>query len=149
MPPLNNEQKESIIKRISFIIEELKDLSEYKNIDWQIYNENRKRRKELERTIENIVNATIDIAKFLLAGEEIVMPDTYLQIFIKLKELNFINEEDAKSITKSIKLRNLLAHEYLDLRWPIIKEFINTGWKTIEKFINNIQNHIQTILKDL
>lgn len=139
MSPLSNEQKESIIKRITFIVEELKDLSEYKDIDWQTYNEDRKRRKELERTIENIVNATIDVAKLLLAGEEIVIPDTYLQIFLKLKELNFVNEEDARSITKSIRLRNLLAHEYLDLRWPTVKEFINMGWKNIEKFINNIQ----------
>lgn len=139
MSPLSNEQKESIIKRITFIVEELKDLSEYKDIDWQTYNEDRKRRKELERTIENIVNATIDVAKLLLAGEEIVIPDTYLQIFLKLKELNFVNEEDARSITKSIRLRNLLAHEYLDLRWTTVKEFINMGWKNIEKFINNIQ----------
>ena len=142
MSPLNNTQKESIIKRISFVEEEIKDLQEYKDIDWKIYAENRKKRKELERTIENIANAIIDIGKLILAGEETMMPETYLQIFFKLKELGLIDDDDAKSITTSIKLRNILAHEYLDLRWPMIKQFIDFDYKVIEKFINIIKNYI-------
>ena len=45
MSPLNNTPKKDIIKRISFVEEEIKDLQEYKDIDWKIYAENRKKEK--------------------------------------------------------------------------------------------------------
>ncbi len=63
MAPLNTIQKTSIIKRIDFIEIELKDLAEYKTLDFNTYARDRKVRRDVERMIENIVNATIDIGK--------------------------------------------------------------------------------------
>ena len=64
MAPLNTIQKTSIIKRIDTIETELKDLDEYNEIlDFNTYTSGieEKVRRDVERIIENIVNATIDI----------------------------------------------------------------------------------------
>jgi uncharacterized protein YutE (UPF0331/DUF86 family) len=77
MTPLNKELVESIIRRISFIEEELKDLKEHSNLDFKGYSTQRKIQREVERIIENVINASIDIAKILLGGEKAEVPATY------------------------------------------------------------------------
>jgi phosphoribosylformylglycinamidine (FGAM) synthase PurS component len=60
MVPLNTIQKTSIIKRIDFVETELKDLEEYKHLDFNTYAKDRKTRRDVERITENIVNAVIE-----------------------------------------------------------------------------------------
>ena len=88
MTPLNEIQKISIAKRIDFIESELKDLEEYEDLDFDTYSRNRKARRDVERISENIANATIDIGKVILAGEEIGLPETYRDIFKNLRKSN-------------------------------------------------------------
>lgn len=63
MTPLNTIQRSSIIKRIAFIESEMSDLAEYQSLDFTTYTQNRKTRRDVERIIENIANAIIDIGK--------------------------------------------------------------------------------------
>ena len=140
MTPLNNDQKEAIIRRISFIKEEMPDID--RNLDWTTYRLNKNIRKQTERTIENISNALIDVAKLLLISENIRLPETYQETFLKLGELGIITQDETKILAKCSRLRNILAHEYLDLRWPLIKEFVQDDIKTVEKIILTVENLI-------
>jgi len=140
MTPLNTIQKTSIIKRIDFIETELKDLDEYRNLDFATYSKNRKVRRDVERIIENIVNAVIDIGKIILAGEEIALPDTYREIFIKLGDSGLIDARLAAGLSGLARLRNILAHQYLDIKWEMIKDFIAQGGKEVKLFLDAIRN---------
>ncbi len=51
------------------------------------YFKERSKRRDIERWIENIINSSIDISKW-------------------------------------VRFRNIIAHEYLDIRWNSIKKFI-------------------------
>jgi uncharacterized protein YutE (UPF0331/DUF86 family) len=136
MTLLNTIQKTSIIKRISFIETELNDLGEYQTLDFNTYARDRKVRRDVERIIENIVNATIDIGKIILAGEDIELPDTYREIFIKLKDRGLIDTRLAGSLSDLARLRNILAHQYLDIKWEMIKDFINQGSTEVTTFLS-------------
>ena len=140
MTPLNTIQKTSIIKRIDFIETELKDLDEYRNLDFATYSKDRKVRRDVERIIENIVNAVIDIGKIILAGEEIALPDTYREIFIKLGDSGLIDARLAAGLSGLARLRNILAHQYLDIKWEMIKDFIAQGGKEVKLFLDAIRN---------
>lgn len=141
MSPLNKEQKEGVLRRIDFIRLELEELKECEIVNYKDYAKNIKERKVLERTVENIVNAIIDISKLLLTGENVEMPATYSDAIKKLELLDVLNPEEAKALGNFVKLRNLLAHEYLDLRWAEINNFLkNKG--IVEKFIKDVSKLI-------
>ena len=137
-------EKGSILARISFIESELKDLNEFRNIEWKDYREDKIARKNVERTIENIVNALIDISKIVLsdkaAGE---IPSNYSQVVLKLSELKIVDFELAEKLAECVKLRNFLAHQYLDLRWDRIKKFLQQAPDLFPLFIQSVKNTIK------
>ena len=140
MNPLNKDQKQGIIERINFMKVELADLVEkYQSVDWQIYSEDREKRRNIERIIENLANASIDISKILLAGETVEIPGTYQEIILKLGELSIINKELASKIATLAKARNVLAHQYLDFKWNLLKSLIKESPAFLNEFINSLK----------
>lgn len=132
--PLNNEQKVSIVKRLSFLEIELKDLEQYAELDFETYSSDRRTRRDVERIIENIINACIDMAKILLSGEELPMPETYKEVFLQLGQAAILDKELARSLADLVRVRNILAHQYLDLKWDVLKDFISREYLQIYKF---------------
>jgi len=139
MTPLNHEQKHNIVERIQFIQLELEDFLNYSHLDWQTYQQNRDTRRNVERMIENIANASIDICKIILAGESVTIPSTYQEIILKLSEIGMMSDELTKKLALIAKSRNVLAHQYLDLRWDLIKTLLKEIPQTIPKFINAVK----------
>lgn len=142
MAPLDKFQKEAIIKRVVFAEKEIKDTYKFINFNYDEFEKNIEKRKILERTIENIVNCIIDISKILLAGEKIEIPKTYAEIIKKLSDLKFISKKEAEILSNFVKLRNLLAHEYLDILWKEVKNFID-NISIVDKFIKKVDNYIK------
>ena len=145
MTLLNELQKISIAKRIDFIELELKDLGEYEGLSFDTYSQNRKARRDVERICENIANAMIDIGKVILAGEDIELPETYKDIFRKLIQIMIINEELGEGLSDLVRLRNILAHQYLDIKWEMIKDFIFHGKNDVKAFVLIVKKLISCI----
>lgn len=72
------------------------------------------------------MNSSIGIAKILLASNKAKIPQTYKEVIQKLPLVLDFDEKSASGIAEFTKLRNVLAHEYLDLRFNQIKKFIDT-----------------------
>lgn len=137
------EQKGSLISRLSFLESELKELKENSNLDWQDYLEDKPRRRNVERMIENIVNALVDISKIILSDKTTgAIPTTYAEVVLKLSELKIIDFEVAEKLAEYVKLRNFLAHQYLDLRWDKIKRFLREAPVQFEQFIEQVKKAI-------
>lgn len=141
MTPLAKSQKESIIRRISFIEVELADLEESSALDYGTYQQDRVKRRNIERIAENITNAVIDIGKIVLAGEKVDIPQTYREVFTRLNELGILSENLAKKMGELSRTRNILAHQYLDLKWEKVKSFIEEAPWAVKEFIFSV-NHL-------
>ncbi|MDI3309967.1 MAG: DUF86 domain-containing protein [Thermoanaerobacterium sp.] len=140
---LNESDKLNILKRIDFIQIELNDLDEYKKLTYEVYNTDRITRRNVERIIENISNALIDISKIIIANENIDIPNSYREIILKLGEIETIDEELAKSIAEIARLRNVLAHQYLDIKWSYIKTFLTDKINDVYKFIDAVNKYVE------
>jgi uncharacterized protein YutE (UPF0331/DUF86 family) len=70
------------------------------------------------------------MAKILLASEKRAIPETYKAILEGLMVLPGFGEDMAKSLSQFSKMRNLLAHEYLDIRFSMLKKFVNESEQT-------------------
>ncbi|ABP66152.1 protein of unknown function DUF86 [Caldicellulosiruptor saccharolyticus DSM 8903] len=122
---LEHQNKLSILKRVNFIYLEIEDLEQYKNSTFEEYRKDRFIRRNVERIIENIANAIIDILKIIIANSDVQVPDFYREMILKLSEFNIIDIALATSIAEVARLHNILAHQYLDIRWEYLKNFID------------------------
>lgn len=132
-----------LAKHITFLEEELKDYGKFESLSWNEYNQERSKRRDVERWIENIVNSSIDIAKIILTVEGTSLPDTYKETVVLLSLVPGFDKNEAESLSGWIKLRNIISHEYLDIRWSSIKKFISESKPLYEGFLDRIRIYIE------
>lgn len=142
MAPITGDQVISIIRRLRFLATELEDLKAYGEMDYFQYQSDRKSRRDVERIIENLINTALDIAKILIAGEDLEVPETYRQAFIRLGEAGIIDKERALALAEKARTRNILAHQYLDIKWELIKDFLATGIANMEQFKKQVEQRL-------
>ncbi|MFH0755132.1 MAG: HepT-like ribonuclease domain-containing protein [bacterium] len=138
------EAKKNIIELLDFLEEQFKDIEKFKKLNWNTYQSNRDERRNIERWVENLIMAFLDIAKVILASEKREIPQSYkdiLKIFIAFHIIS--DEKTAEKFSEFAKLRNIVAHEYLDLKWEKIKNFI----KEAEKLYPQLFKKVKKIIK--
>jgi predicted nucleotidyltransferase/uncharacterized protein YutE (UPF0331/DUF86 family) len=113
-----------LLRILDFLGEELADSGKFANLSRSGYLNDRTLRRNVERWVENLVNASIDIAKIVLASQGLPMPQTYRETLSDLVAVPGF-EEIAPELAAFSRVRNLLAHEYLDTRFPEIQRIAN------------------------
>ncbi|MFO7904611.1 MAG: type VII toxin-antitoxin system HepT family RNase toxin [Planctomycetota bacterium] len=121
---LSPEDRVRLLERVQFLEDELCEIKHFRQITAEEYRTDKTKRRNLERWTENIINATIDVAKLVLASEHRPMPRTYQQAMEMLASLAGVDEEGAVRFSSFARLRNLLAHEYLEILHDRISDFI-------------------------
>lgn len=105
------------------------------NLDWETYQKNKEKRRNVERWIENIVMSSIDIMKILLALENRPIPDSYKEILYHGGLIGSFGEEFGKRLSKWASLRNIVVHEYLD---KSIKEFLTESQPVYRQLVEGV-----------
>lgn len=108
---------------IRFLENEFGDLGKLKDMSQREYVQDSDKRRNIERLIENLVMAAIDIAKIILASEKREIPQTYRETLLHFA-LKFMEEKKAREFSQFADLRNIVVYEYLDIKWEKIKKFV-------------------------
>lgn len=136
---LSEVDRERLIRVLDFLETELADHNQFRGITRKIYETEASQRRNVERWVENIVNASIDIAKILLASEKKRIPETYRDTLSELSLLEGFEEETARNLASFAKLRNILAHEYLDIRFNQIRKFVDEAEPEYRKLADFVE----------
>ncbi|MBI3600433.1 MAG: DUF86 domain-containing protein [Nitrospinae bacterium] len=136
-----------IKQHLDFLESEMKDWNDYSSLTWNEYSADRKKRREVERWIENLINSSIDMAKLVLYLKEISLPESYTKIVAALDLVEPFSPH-GKGLSKWVKLRNVITHEYLDIRWESIKDFIKEAKPLYEKFLGKPKEFIDKETRD-
>lgn len=139
---LSKEDKARLLEIVDFLETEAEDFKKFQNLTWQEYQNQRPKRREVERWIENIVNASLDIAKIILASEKKDIPATYQETLRLLGTTDIFDPVFADRFSQWAKLRNVLAHRYLDLKWGQIQRFIKEASTDVSYFIDKIKKKV-------
>jgi uncharacterized protein YutE (UPF0331/DUF86 family) len=118
---LERQSRLRLIKHITFAENELQDFPAFRSLSWEEYSNERSKRRDVERWIENIINSSIDISKVILVAENVPLPDTYRELVAAISLVPGFDKEPMKSLSDWVRFRNVIAHEYLDIRWASIK----------------------------
>jgi len=143
MTPLKKDQKEDIARRADFIRIQISDLAKFAAITWDDFVRDRDLQRNVERLAENVANASIDIAKVLLVGEDIEMPNSCREIILRLADLEILKRDLAGKISEYAALRNILERQYLDLRWEKIRDFLETAPSRVPEFLEAVVRRLE------
>lgn len=139
---LSPEDRARLLEIVDFLAGEAEDFKKFQNLSWQEYHGDRSKRREVERWIENIVNASLDIAKIILASQKRDIPATYQETLRLLGTTDIFDPDFAGRFSQWARLRNILAHRYLDLKWEQISRFIKEAQEDVFQFVKKINKGI-------
>jgi len=115
--------KGRIIESIQFISQEMKEFEmEYTNKGWKDYKNDNKLQKLMDRTVENIITALIEVSGTILTEEGISI-ESYSDALRKCAAILGFSAKKQEIFSKLALQRNRLAHRYLNFRWEAIKMF--------------------------
>ena len=136
--------RSKLIPNLDYLKRELPFVSEYKReVDWKVYQNQRSKRLEIERWVESLIIATLDIAKVLVAVKGNEIPETSREVLFQIGSQVFGREEEAESFSEFARIRNTLAHRYLDVRWEDIKRFLNMVPEFYPPFLEFVEKMIE------
>lgn len=138
---LAERDRERLIKHLEFLVGELADFQKFAGYSWNDYQFDRDKRRNIERWIENIANSVIDIAKILIAAENYPIPQSYREILFAFGA-KYFNEEFGKKIERWATLRNVVTHEYLDIKWNTVKSFLDNS----KPLLDEVESKVRGIL---
>jgi len=112
-----------INESLQFIAGEMKEFEqEYSSKTWKDYQQDSKLQKLIDRTVENILTALIEICGTVLTQENIAV-ESYAQVLKECSKLFNFSEDEQEKLAKLAIQRNRLAHRYLNFRWEAVKMF--------------------------
>lgn len=132
------EQAESVLRRLDFLCVEVGDIPSFAGLTQSEYMRDRDRRRSLERLAENVVNAMIDISKIMLSATRLPIPDTYREVVLNLAA-GILDASLSERLAELVRLRNILAHQYLDNRWTALRGFINEAPAILQQFVTVVK----------
>jgi uncharacterized protein YutE (UPF0331/DUF86 family) len=111
------------VETINFILEEIKEFElEYEVKTWKEYQNDKKLQKLIDRTVENILTAFIELCGTIITSKG-VAAENYADAIRKCAELFGLTEIEQNNLSKLAIQRNRLAHRYLDFRWQAARMF--------------------------
>ena len=132
-----------LIRLTAFLGDELEDFPRYRGIDARLYRVDRFKRRELERWIETMITACVDLAKAILVLEGRALPYRYAALIMALEGVRGFSSPTLERVSRWVRLRNLLAHEYLDLRWEGIKGFLQQGEEDVRAYLAEVEAYLK------
>jgi uncharacterized protein YutE (UPF0331/DUF86 family) len=113
--------------------------SDYSSRTWQDYASDTKLQKLIDRTIENILTAFIEIGGVILT-EENISAESYVDVMRKIGIFFGFGDEQAEILAKFAIQRNRLAHRYLNFRWQVVRFYVQHE-EVLKKLLNYVHEY--------
>jgi uncharacterized protein YutE (UPF0331/DUF86 family) len=112
-----------IIDSIRFISEEMKEFQEeYGQKSKNQYQGDRKLQKLMDRTVENILTALVEVSGTFLT-EKGIAAESYADALGKCARELGLHPGEQEDLAALAIQRNRLAHRYLNFRWQAVHDF--------------------------
>ncbi len=132
--------KGRITEPLSFIAKEMEEFdAEYASTKWQEHAKNSKLQKLIDRTIENILTAFIEVSGVVLT-ENNIMAENYPDVMKKVGGYFRFKKTEADILAKFAIQRNRLAHRYLNFRWEVARFYV-ANRAVLKKLLNALHRY--------
>ena len=124
---LSQNDRPRLERIVDFMQDQMPEFKDFSRVTQMQYQQDVSIKRNLERWAETVANASIDIAKILIASAKKPMPQTYKAILEDLALLDGFDRDVALKLASFSDMRNILSHEYFDMKFAILERFAKTA----------------------
>lgn len=133
------------LKLLKKYTELLKDISK---VDFEEYIKNEILKGAIQRYLQVAIEACINIGNRIISieqtkGKNIKIPETYVDIFLMLNQLNIITNELSIRLSQMARFRNKLVHLYWEIDDNLVYKFLKENIKDFEEYICCVKKYLQ------
>lgn len=141
---------EGIGKKLIGMTKRLNRLSTYQSLTFEEYLQDEDRQATIERYLEIVIQAAIDINRMLIKHIEDIDLEklTNTKAFTLAGKLGFIASELAAQLALSAGFRNVLAHVYDDIIPEMAYQALQLSVVQYQQYIQQIQIYLNSLEKD-
>lgn len=114
--------------------EYLEDLAEYRDITLSNYTASKKDQRFVERTLHLACECCIDIAAYIVSRKAFRAPKDNKDLFNILHENNIISSALKIAMTKMVRFRNIVVHDYARIDPEIVIGILHRDVDDLKKF---------------
>lgn len=128
-----------ILAHLRELDESLKDWQRYQNISLENLKKERDKRNMILHAMLVSIQATIDVATYLIAEEGLRKPMTYRETFEILGQSELISEKLAEELSGLAGFRNVLVHIYWQLDLDQVYGILQNDLETLKSFLQEVK----------
>jgi uncharacterized protein YutE (UPF0331/DUF86 family) len=134
--------KAVVRRKLGVIVENLKALEPVRQREKEEYVKDLFMRKAVERLLQELIEAAIDINVHIIAGSGNPVPEDYYESFIRAGSAGFLSPALAEQLAPSAGLRNRLVYEYDTLDHAIVLDAVKMAEELYPRYIKEIEDYI-------
>ncbi len=131
---------ERIVADLKLHVKELRDADD---ITLDIYKNDFRIRRFVERTLHIIIEACIDIAQHIISDEKMREPTSYRDTFVVLAENRILQQDDLQKFMTMASFRNLLVHYYERIDDLIVYGFLKKNLSDFDLYVDRIIEYLK------
>lgn len=128
-----------ILAHLRELDESLKDWQRYQNISLEDLKKERDKRNMILHAMLVSIQATIDVATYLIAEQGLRKPMTYRETFEILGQSELISEKLAEELSDLAGFRNVLVHIYWQLDLDQVYGILQNDLETLKFFLQEVK----------
>ncbi|NHJ14012.1 MAG: DUF86 domain-containing protein [Candidatus Thorarchaeota archaeon] len=137
---------EAVLKRrLSRILVEVESLKEARIPAFEEFRGSWSDIRAVERAMEIIAQAVIDVASHIVAQKRWGVPSTYRQTVLLLSTHGILPEDLTERLTDLIGMRNVLVHDYLDVDLRIVYDSVSMVIEDGPKFVRLVNDALKRL----
>ena len=130
-------------RKLTAISRNLADLEPIAGLSLQEYMSDRLRRKAVERLLQEVVDAAVDVNLHMLRTLDVELPGDYYTSFIEMGRHGVLTLELAERLAPAAGLRNRLVHEYDDIDDAIVLSAVRVATQDLGEFVTAIDGYLR------
>jgi uncharacterized protein YutE (UPF0331/DUF86 family) len=139
---VNGDTVEKAIGTISLNVKELRQAAD---IDRDKYRTDIRARRFVERSLQVIIEACIDIAQHIISDDGMREPVSYRDTFVVLCENGIVPEEELGTYEKIAMFRNLLVHYYEKVDDEIVFGIFRKNLGDFDRYVGYILKYLEKV----
>lgn len=122
---------EIVRDRLRFLEDEEHDLSVLRD------------RQAVKHTLQEAIEACLDIANHIISAEGLGRPDDYADYFPRLAQHDILPKSLARDLSEMAKFRNVLVHLYAEVDTDTVQDILNNDLGDVRAFAEALYEYIE------
>ena len=130
-------------RKLAAISRNLADLQPIAHLTLPEYMSDRLRRKAVERLLQEVVEAAVDVNLHVLRALDVELPGDYYTSFIELGRHGVIKQQLTEQLAPAAGLRNRLVHEYDSIDDALVLRAVRLAGKDFGDFVTAMDDYLR------